>query len=198
MPRSLSCPQGHQWEASDADKGVSTACPICGVGIATLKPDQNDAATVLQVQVEPLPIREVPLDQAPPELPGFEILGELGRGGMGIVYRARQRKDNAIVAIKVIRKDRLQHEEASAGFAASRQAARLSHPNIVHVFDFDRAGDTHFLVMEYVDGVTLEKYVDEHGPSVDRRRASSCGKGAGIATRSRAALVYRDIKPSNL
>jgi eukaryotic-like serine/threonine-protein kinase len=200
MPRSLSCPQGHQWEASDADTGDSTACPICGVGIATLKPDQNDAATVLQLQAEPLPIRQVPLDQAPPELPGFEILGELGRGGMGIVYRARQRKDNAIVAIKVIRKDRLQHEEAVRRFRREAQAAaRLSHPNIVHVFDFDRAGDTHFLVMEYVDGVTLEKYVDEHGPLSIAQACEFMRQAAlGLQHAHEQALVHRDIKPSNL
>lgn len=199
MPRSLSCPLGHQWEESDqaAAHGETSACPVCG---STVKTDQGDAATVLQIQAEPLPIRQVPFDQPPPELPDFEILEEIGRGGMGIVYRARQRRDNSIVAIKVIRKDRLQHEEAVRRFRREAQAAaRLSHPNIVHVFDFDRAGDTHYLVMEFVNGVTLEKYVDEHGPLTIAQACEFIRQAAlGLQHAHEQALVHRDIKPSNL
>src|SRR4029079_18455436 len=115
--------------------------------------------------LQPLPVRPVPLDQLPPELPDFEILEEIGRWVIVVVYRARHKRANYIVAIKVIRKDRLQHEEAVRRFRREAQAAqRLSHPNIVHVRDFDRAGDTHYLVMEFVDGITLEKYVELHGP----------------------------------
>jgi serine/threonine protein kinase len=202
MPRLLSCPRGHQWEETDESAhGDSPACPVCGAAVSTLlPPDPCDAATLLQVQIPPLPVRQVPLDQPPPVIPEFEILEELGRGGMGIVYRARQHRVNEIVAVKVIRKDRLQHEESVRRFRREAQAAaRLSHPNIVKVFDFDRAGDTHYLVMEFVDGITLEKYVDEFGPLTIAQACEFIRQAAlGLQHAYEQALVHRDIKPSNL
>src|SRR5437763_618601 len=117
MSRLLSCPHGHQWH--EPDDGLiaadSLACPVCGVAVSmadvqsagTAK--KSETATVLELRPQRL---AATLDQPPPELPDFEILEEIGRGGTGIVYRARQKSPEEIVAIKVIRKDRLQHEEA--------------------------------------------------------------------------------------
>jgi serine/threonine protein kinase len=202
MSRLLSCPRGHQWEGTAAP-GDPLACPVCGLAVpnapefSTAASDaRGDTATVLQIA----PLRPAALDQPPPVLPDFEILEELGRGGMGIVYRARQLSDNAIVAIKVIRKDRLMHEEAVRRFRREAQAAaRLSHPNIVKVFDSDRAGDTHYLVMEYVNGITLERYVDERGPLPIPQACDFIRQAAlGLQHAQEQALVHRDIKPSNL
>jgi serine/threonine protein kinase len=138
--------------------------------------------------------------QLPPDLPDFEILEEIGRGGMGIVYRARQRADGQIVAVKVIRKDRLQHEEAVKRFRREAQAAaRLSHPNIVRVCDFDHAGDTHYLVMEYVAGITLERLVEQQGSLTIPQACDFIRQAAlGLQHAREQALVHRDIKPSNL
>src|SRR5262245_40610886 len=201
MPRLLSCPHGHQWEEdATAAPDDSPACPVCGADVATVKSDHGDTATVLQMHPQPLPVRAVPLDQPPPQLPDFEILEEIGRGGMGIVYRARQKRGDDIVAIKVIRKDRLQHEDAVRRFRREAQAAaRLSHPNIVQVHDFDRAGDTHFLVMEFVDGITLEKYVEYAVPVTIPQAGEFIRQAAlGLQHAHEQALVHRDIKPSNL
>jgi serine/threonine protein kinase len=160
---------------------------------------ENDTPTVVQAPAPVQPAVEPRLDQPPPQLPDFEILGEIGRGGMGIVYRARQR-DGQIVAVKVIRKDRLLHEEAVRRFRREAQAAaRLCHPNIVTVFDFDRAGDTHFLVMELVDGITLERHVEEQGPLTIPQACDFMRQAAlGLQHAHEQALVHRDIKPSNL
>ncbi len=201
MPRLLSCSRGHQWEESEeaATRSDTLPCPVCGVAVSTVSPGADQAATVLQIAAPP-PLRSVPLDQQPPVLPDFEILEELGRGGMGIVYRARQLRDNEIVAIKVIRKDRLQHEDTVRRFRREAQAAtRLSHPNIVKVYDSDHAGDTHYLVMEYVDGITLERYVDETGPLPISQACDFIRQAAlGLHHAFEQALVHRDIKPSNL
>jgi serine/threonine protein kinase len=100
-----------------------------------------------------------------PVIEGYQILDEAGRGGMGIVYRARHVESGRLVAIKVIRKDRLVHEESVQRFRReAKAAARLTHPNIVIVYDYDHDGDTHYLVMEFVDGVTLQALVDHDGP----------------------------------
>jgi serine/threonine protein kinase len=207
MPRLLSCPRGHQWEEAEesAAQGDSLSCPICG--LATTVPPATDPAaksdnapTVLQIASRQPVVSSAATDQPPPSLPDFEILEEIGRGGMGIVYRARQRSDQQIVAIKVIRKDRLQHEEAVRRFRREAQAAaRLSHPNIVKVFDFDRAGDTHYLVMEYVDGITLERLIEQQGPLAIPQACDFIRQAAlGLQHAHEQALVHRDIKPSNL
>jgi serine/threonine protein kinase len=91
-----------------------------------------------------------------PHFPELEILGRIGAGGMGAVYKARQPKLDRLVALKI-----LSHELAGdPAFAKrfnreARVLARLSHPHIVTVFDFGTAGPFCFLLMEYVDGVNL-------------------------------------------
>ena len=203
MPRMLSCPHGHRWEAADDTVGRadSLACPTCGSIVAMAEADVSTetAPTVLQAG-SVWPVLSLNPSQPPPEIPEFEILEQIGQGGMGIVYRARVRADGHIVAIKVIRKDRLQHEEAVRRFRREAQAAaRLDHPNIVRVCDFDRAGDTHYLVMEYVDGITLERYVEQQGSLAVAQACDFIRQAAlGLQHAHEQALVHRDIKPSNL
>jgi eukaryotic-like serine/threonine-protein kinase len=135
-----------------------------------------------------------------PRIPDFDIIGELGRGGMGVVYKARHVPDDRIVALKVIRKDRLQDEEAVRRFRREAQAAaRANHPNIVRVLDSDHSGDTHYLVMEYVDGVTLQRLADEGGPLPVVQACDFVRQAAeGLQHAQEQSLVHRDIKPSNL
>src|SRR5262245_61762722 len=168
MPLRLICPLGHTWEEAESSAGQLARCPVCGVAVTTpgateaIAGDQGDATVMHPVGWQPA---APPGVDVPPTLPDFDILGELGRGGMGIVYKARWRSQDRVVALKVIRRDRLQHAEAVRRFRREAQAAaRLNHPNIVQVFDSDHGGDTHYLVMEYVDGVTLERLVHERGP----------------------------------
>jgi WD40 repeat protein/serine/threonine protein kinase len=128
------------------------------------------------------------------------LLERLGEGGMGQVFKARHARLDRVVALKVIRKDRLVHKGALSRFQReARAAARLSHPNIVSVFDADEVAGTHFLVMEYVEGVDLSRYVKQHGPlPVDL--AVSCIRQAalGLQHAYERGLVHRDIKPANL
>jgi serine/threonine protein kinase len=135
-----------------------------------------------------------------PALEDFEILEEVGRGGMGIVYKARQLSRQRIVALKVIRKERLVNPEAVRRFRREAQAAaRLAHPNIVLIFDSDHTGDTHYLVMEYVAGVTLQHLVEQSGPlPADQACALIRQAALGLQHAFEQGLVHRDIKPSNL
>ena len=203
MPRVLSCPSGHQWEEPDggAPPLGDARCPVCGaaVGAPHAKPVADDAnSTILLPPTwQPIP----PLSgEPPPKIPGFEILSELGRGGMGVVYKARPTDQDWIIAIKVIRKERLLDEEAVRRFRREAQAAaRADHPNIVRVLDFDQAGDLHYLVMEYVDGITLQHMVEDRGPLPIEQACDFIRQAAtGLQHAHERSLVHRDIKPSNL
>ncbi len=140
-----------------------------------------------------------PLDVLP-RMPGFEILDEAGRGGMGIVYRARDLDHDRIVALKVIRVERRDDDEIISRFRREFDAAsRLSHPNVVSVYSYSQVGDTHFLAMEYVSGNTLQKLVEEQGP-MDVGLACEVIRQAALGLQHVAEmrLVHRDIKPGNL
>ncbi len=191
MPR-VTCPQGHVWEDT-APPGVSAVCPQCGTQIQT--PSAEPDATVLLGHA-----KSNPGMFAFPNIPDFHVESEIGRGGMGIVYRAKQLSTGNIVAVKVIRKDRLQHDEAVRRFRREAQAAaRLDHPNIVRVFDSDHSGDVHYLLMEYVPGITLERYVADRGPlPIPLACASMRQVASGLEHAHRQGIIHRDIKPSNL
>jgi WD40 repeat protein len=139
-------------------------------------------------------------DPSRPTIPGYELLEELGRGGMGIVYKARQTTSDRLVALKVIRKERLANLEAVRRFRREAQAAgRLAHPNIVLVYDSDQAGDTHYLAMEYVDGITLQRLVEQNGPLPVAQACDYVRQIAlGLQHAHEQALVHRDVKPANL
>lgn len=196
------CANGHSWTWDDPTQAPS-ACPSCSALIA---PDHSDAtprndrdATLIQ-PASPSLVGFLFGHEDVPRMPNYEILGKLGRGGMGVVYKARQVSDNRIVALKVIRKDRLQHEDGVRRFRREAQAmARLSHPNIVQVLDADQSGDVHYLVMEYVDGVNLDQLVAAQGPQPIERTVDFFRQAAfGLQHAFERGLVHRDVKPSNL
>src|SRR5215471_16999062 len=142
MPLVWCCPTGHRWE-SLASSVATLKCPQCGAS-GVLESDEATSRGPTTPMEPPAPTSA--FKQLPPDLADFEVLGELGRGGMGIVYKAKQLSTSRVVALKVIRKDRLQHQEAVRRFRREAQAAaRLRHPNIVLVHDSDQAGDVHYL-----------------------------------------------------
>ncbi|GDY09730.1 hypothetical protein LBMAG52_32160 [Planctomycetia bacterium] len=95
----------------------------------------------------------------------YRIVKMLGRGGMGVVYKAEHRLMERLVALKVISRRMISNPLAVERFQREfKAAARLTHPNIVVAHDADEAGGLHFLVMEFVDGVSLTQYVERKGP----------------------------------
>jgi serine/threonine protein kinase len=133
-------------------------------------------------------------------LGSYVLLQRLGEGGMGEVYKARNWKLGKIVAIKVIRQQRLDDNEILRRFEREvRAAAQLNHPNVVHAYDCDEAGGKHFLVLEYVDGIDLARFVKKHGPLPVERACDYIRQAAlGLQHAFERGLVHRDIKPHNL
>lgn len=131
---------------------------------------------------------------------GYLLLEELGRGGMGVVYKAKQKGLNRFCALKIIKPDRLDQPNLKSRFLREVQAAaKLSHPNIVTVFHTNLDGPVLFLAMEYVPGTTLAKVIHQGGalaPEVAIRYAKQVAEGLQHAHEQ--GMVHRDIKPGNL
>jgi serine/threonine-protein kinase len=130
----------------------------------------------------------------------YLVLDRLGEGGMGQVFKAQHQHMSRVVALKVIRKDRLSHPKAVRRFYQEVQAAgQLHHPNIVLAFDAGEAGGTHFLSMEYVDGQDLARMLAEVGPLPVPQACDYVRQAAiGLQHAHERGLVHRDIKPHNL
>jgi serine/threonine protein kinase len=133
-------------------------------------------------------------------LGSYVLLDMLGEGGMGKVYKARHQLMGRVVALKVIRQERLTNQEAVRRFQREIQAAaQLSHPNVVLAYDADQIGDIHFFAMEYVDGIDLGRLVKDKGPLPIREACDYIRQAAhGLQHAHERGLIHRDIKPTNL
>jgi serine/threonine protein kinase len=130
----------------------------------------------------------------------YQLLEKLGSGGMGTAYKARHSKLKRLVAIKILLPDRVTDRTTVARFHREMEAiARLDHPHIVRAYDAGEDGGTHFLVMEFVDGIDLSKLVRCLGPLPVADACELIRQAAvGLQHAHETGLVHRDIKPSNL
>lgn len=130
----------------------------------------------------------------------YRLLDRLGEGGMGQVYKAFHQPMNRVVALKVIKKEKLAKAEAVSRFYQEiRAAAQLHHPNIVVAYDAGQADDTHFFAMEFVEGTDLSKLVKDKGPLPVYMACHFIGQAAlGLQHAHEKGMVHRDIKPANL
>jgi serine/threonine protein kinase len=144
------------------------------------------------------PLHNLPADLA--NHPRYEVLHLLGRGGMGAVYQARHKVMKRLVALKVPNAQFVGSATAIERFHREVQAAaQLHHANIVTAFDADLAGQTHFLVMEYVEGTDLAKYVQQKGRLPVAQACDFIRQAAlGLQHAHECGMVHRDIKPHNL
>jgi eukaryotic-like serine/threonine-protein kinase len=133
-------------------------------------------------------------------VPGYEVLDVLGRGGMGVVYRARQASLGRIVALKTLLVSRMADESFLSRFQQeARTLAQLRHPNIVSIYDFGRAAGRVFIAMEFIDGTDVEVLVKEQGGLPEHVAWGIARQvAAGLAHGDRLGIVHRDIKPANL
>ncbi|HYH66485.1 MAG TPA: serine/threonine-protein kinase [Urbifossiella sp.] len=158
------------------------------------------AAPTPTVVYEPRPAASSDPATPPREFGDFEIVGELGRGGMGVVYKARQKSLDRTVALKMIREAHLASPEDAARFRTEAAAtARLKHPNIVTVYEVGTVGGQAYLCMEYVDGPTLAQRVAADGPLPPREAARLVAVIARAVQQAHAeGILHRDLKPSNI
>jgi WD40 repeat protein len=134
-----------------------------------------------------------------PAVPGYEILGELGRGGMGVVYKARHRALNRLVALKMILAGGHAGPEQLARFRGEAEAvARLKHPNVVQVYDVGEAGGLPYFSLELVEGGSLDQKLAGTPLPPDDAACLVEKLARAMATAHAEGLVHRDLKPANV
>ncbi|MDZ4780193.1 MAG: protein kinase [Planctomycetia bacterium] len=133
-----------------------------------------------------------------PEVPGYEMIEQIGRGGMGIVYRAREPKLDRQVAVKFLPEEFVRHSERLERFLReARTASALNHPHICTVHALDEHDGRPFIVMELVEGETLRPLA-ARGPSVEDSVAWVEQAARALASAHAAGVVHRDVKPENI
>ncbi len=147
-----------------------------------------------------VPIFDPTIPQELANHPRYRVLNQLGAGGMGMVYRAEHVMMGRTVAVKVMAQKYTANKTAVERFRREvRAAAKLAHPNIVTAYDADEADGRHFLVMEYVEGVSLDRVVNRRGPLPV---ATACHVvrlvALGLQHAHAKGMVHRDIKPQNV
>lgn len=183
-------------------------CPRCGAPIkegtaAGLCPNCLMALNLKTETAftEGAPAAQAPLppEQIAPHFPQLEIFECLGRGGMGVVYRARQKSLNRLVALKLLAPERVGDAKFAERFAREAQAlAALNHPNIVTIYDFGQAGGFYYLLMEYVDGANLRRLLRERKFTPEEALTIVPPLCDALQYAHDRGIVHRDIKPENL
>jgi tRNA A-37 threonylcarbamoyl transferase component Bud32 len=185
------CPECGSTLQADAPMGLCPRC-VLGLGMPGGEPTGEHVAS-------PADPASLPPESLVGAFPQLEIGPEIGRGGMGVVYKARQTKLDRAVALKVIRP-----ESADApGFASrfdreAKAMARLNHPNILMIHDFGETDDLCYLVMELVEGYDLRERL-RHGPlEVEQALAIALQICDALQYAHEMGVVHRDIKPENV
>lgn len=130
----------------------------------------------------------------------YEIMEQIGSGGMSVVYKAKCHKLNRMVAIKVLKEEFSSDSSFVSKFKMEAQAAAgLSHPNIVSVYDVIDEGKIHYIVMELIEGITLKSYIAKKGKlEIKESIGIAIQVAQGIAAAHEQHIIHRDIKPQNM
>ena len=185
MAEAKTCPECGATLSSDAPAGL---CPQClfALGAGELRLAEAASSTVSA-------------DWGGRRFGNYELLEEIGRGGMGVVFKARQFPLNRLVAVKMIRSERLARPEEVRRFRVeAAAAATLQHPHIVAIHEAGEVDGQHFYSMDFVEGRSLAEIAREH-PSPVRQAAGYVKTIAeAIHYAHEHGILHRDLKPSNI
>lgn len=185
MAEPLTCPRCARPLPADA---AVELCPACALEAAlNLTPAPGHHATP----------RHATLRRK--RLLHYQLLEKIGEGGMGVVYKARDTRLDRLVAIKILPRDKVSDPARRRRFIQEAKAASaLNHPNIVTIHEVAAAAGVHFIVMEFVEGRTLDKLVRPHGLPPEQVLLYAIPIAGALARAHEAGIVHRDLKPQNI
>jgi WD40 repeat protein len=200
MTPTIVCRCGHRWSPpEETGSGPALRCPACGAESGGLTIDYVPADPALPGTRPTAGLRGRPPGAAAPVVPGYEVLEELGHGGMGVVYRALQAGLNRAVALKVLRSGPFADPDELARFRReAAAAARLRHPNIIQVFEIGEHDGRPYFSLELAEGGSLSQKLG--GRPLPPRTAAQLVEVLSRAVHAAhlAGIVHRDLKPSNV
>jgi serine/threonine protein kinase len=184
----MRCPQCHADNPSD-----SKFCRECAASLTSRSGNQIDLTKTLEASADEFSPGSVFAHK-------YRIIEELGRGGMGRVYRAFDREVEECVALKLIKPEIAADKNTIRRFRNELKMARkISHKNVCRMFDLNREGETYFITMEYVPGEDLKSSLRRMGLlGVEKAVFIAKQVGEGLAEAHRLGIVHRDLKPQNI
>ena len=186
------CPDCGKPVSKDALMGLCPECLLKTAGKQTEGPAIGPSGTV----VVKVPLRD---DEIKRMFPNLEILECLGRGGMGVVYKARQPKLDRFVALKIIAHEKADDQWFADRFTReARTLARLNHPNIITIYDFGEVENRFFLLMEFVDGLNLRQLLESGKAKPEEVLSIIPRICEALQFAHDYGVVHRDIKPENI
>lgn len=209
MPAVYTCPKCNHASVVDATGSSGpVACSQCGTMIDPGSNERTIDTVKLGAKAHHEPTAadkdsrvnaERKAQATPPSIPGYEILYELGRGGMGVVYKARDIKLQRLVAIKMIVSGAYSSPDQIARFETEAQAvAQLQHPNIVQIFEVGEVDGRPYCAFEFVDGGNLDckRYREPERTRAAAELIAALARAMDLA--HRRGIVHRDLKPDNV
>src|SRR5438067_532870 len=181
------------------DPGRRPLTPEPAPTLATMAPGSIGPTLAPSAEMDAAMLPPSPSMSSRPTVPGYEVLGELGRGGMGVVYKARQLKANRLVALKMLLAGAHAGGEGLARFKAEAEAvARLQHPNIVQIYEVGEHDGLPFFSLEFCPGGSLDKKLA--GTPLPPRESAHLLETLARAVHAahEKKVIHRDLKPANV